>query len=114
MGKRITKTKQVIRGWVNYYYLAEMKKFLFELDAWFRRRIRMVFLKRWKRAKTKIKNLMKLGLDVDSAKRIGYSRKGYWRLSKTVEMSLAISNKRLEANGFTFFLSLHNEKNGLS
>ena len=110
----ITKTKQVIRGWVNYYYLAEMKKFLFELDAWFRRRIRMVFLKRWKRAKTKIKNLMKLGLDVDSAKRIGYSRKGYWRLSKTVEMSLAISNKRLEANGFTFFLSLYNEKNGLS
>ena len=110
----ITKTKQVIRGWVNYYYLAEMKKFLFELDAWFRRRIRMVFLKRWKRAKTKMKNLMKLGLDVDSAKRIGYSRKGYWRLSKTVEMSLAISNKRLEANGFTFFLSLHNEKNGLS
>ena len=70
------KPKQVMRWWVNYYYLAEIKKFLFELDEWFRRRIRMVFLKRWKRAKTKIKKLMKLGWDVGSAKRIGQSRKG--------------------------------------
>ena len=51
-----------------------------------------------------------LGLDVDSAKRIVYSRKGYGRLSKTVEMSLAISNKKLEANGFMSFLSLYNVK----
>ena len=77
MGKEvwITKTKQVIRGLVNYYYIAEMKKFLLDLEAWFRRRVRMVFLKRGKRAKNKIKKLMKLGLDVDSAKRMGYSRK---------------------------------------
>ena len=110
----ITKTKQVIRGWVNYYYLAEMKTFLMELDQWFRRRIRMVFLKRWKKCKTKMKNLMKLGLDSDSAKRIGYSRKGYWHLSKTTEMHWAISNKRLESIGFIFFLTLYNEKNGIS
>ena len=94
-------------------FVVLQKKFLLDLDAWFRRRVRMVFLKRWKRAKTKIKNLMKLGLDVDSVKRIVYSRKGYWLLSKTVEMSLAISNKKLEANGFMFFLSLYNVKRTL-
>ena len=79
----IEKANQIVRGWTYYFYLAEMKSFLLELDQWFRRRIRMVFLKRWKRAKTKIKNLIKLGLDVDSAKCIGYSRKGYWRLART-------------------------------
>ena len=62
----------------------------------------MVFLKRWKRAKTQIKKLIKLGLDVDSAKCIGYSRIGYWRLAKTHEINKAMSNARLERNGFLF------------
>ena len=64
----------------------------------------MVFLKRWKRAKTQIKKLIKLGLDVDSAKCIGYSRIGYWRLAKTHEINKAMSNARLERNVFLFFL----------
>ena len=70
----------------------------------------MVFLKRGKRAKNKIKSLIKLGLDVDSAKRIGYSWKGYWRLAKTHEISKAISNARLERNGFLFFLPVYTRK----
>lgn len=63
-----------------------------------------------KRAKTKIKNLINWGLDVDSAKRIGYSRKGHWRLAKTHEISKAISNARLERNGFLFFLPVYTMK----
>ena len=106
----IEKANQIVRGWTYYFYLAEMKSFLLELDQWFRRRIRMVFLKRWKRAKTKIKNLIKLGLDVDSAKCIGYSRKGYWRLAKTHEINKAMSNARLERNGFLFFLPVYTRK----
>lgn len=106
----IEKANQIVRGWTYYFYLAEMKSFLLELDQWFRRRIRMVFLKRWKRAKTKIKNLIKLGLDVDSAKCIGYSRKGYWRLARTHEISKAMSNARLERNGFLFFLPVYTRK----
>ena len=106
----IEKANQIVRGWTYYFYLAEMKSFLLELDQWFRRRIRMVFLKRWKRAKTKIKNLIKLGLDVDSAKCIGYSRKGYWRLARTHEISKAMSNARLERNVFLFFLPVYTRK----
>ena len=106
----IEKANQIVRGWTYYFYLAEMKSFLLELDQWFRRRIRMVFLKRWKRAKTKIKNLIKLGLDVDSAKCIGYSRKGYWRLARTHEICKAMSNARLERNGFLFFLPVYTRK----
>ena len=104
------KANQVVRGWVNYFYLAEMKIFLRELDHWFRRRIRMVFIKRWKRPKTIIRNLIKLGLDEDSAKCIGYSRKGYWRIARNPQINIAMSNTKLEKNGFLFFLPLYEEK----
>ena len=104
------KANQVVRGWVNYFYLAKMKIFLRELDHWFRRRIRMVFIKRWKRPKTIIRNLIKLGLDEDSAKCIGYSRKGYWRVARNPQINIAMSNTKLEKNGFLFFLPLYEEK----
>lgn len=106
----ITKANQVVRGWVNYFYLAEMKKYLTNLDSWFRRRIRMVFLKRWKKPKTKIRNLMKLGLDENGAKCVGYSRKGYWRVAQNPLISIAMPNTKLEKNGFLFFLPLYEEK----
>ena len=60
--------------------------------------------------KNKIKNLIKLGLDVDTSKRIGYSRKGYWCLAKTHEISKAMSNARLERNVFLFFLLVYTRK----
>ncbi|MCS4485765.1 hypothetical protein NXS11_02525 [Staphylococcus sp. GRT3] len=45
--------------------------------------------------KTKRKMLQKYGLDIDSAKRIAYSRKKYWRLSKTQEVHRALTTKQL-------------------
>ena len=60
--------------------------------------------------KNKIKNLIKLGLDVDTSKRIGYSRKGYWLLAKTHELNKAMSNARLERNVFLFFLLVYTRK----
>ena len=70
----------------------------------------MVFIKRWKRPKTIIRNLIKLGLDEDSAKCIGYSRKGYWRVARNPQINIAMSNTKLEKNGFLFFLPLYEEK----
>ncbi len=43
---RKTRLNQVIRGWVNYFKLADMKQALKELDKWTRSRIRMVTWKR--------------------------------------------------------------------
>ena len=62
------------------------------------------------KSKNKIKKLIKLGLDVDNSKRIGYSRKGYWCLAKTNEISKAMSNARLERNVFLFFFPVYTRK----
>lgn len=38
--------KVFIRGWVNYYRIAKISKFLIRIDEWMRRRIRMIYWKR--------------------------------------------------------------------
>lgn len=54
--------RQYVVGWVNYFKLADMKQLLLRIDEWYRRRLRMVIWKQWKRIKTKLKNLIKLGV----------------------------------------------------
>lgn len=94
------KLKQFITGWVNYYKLADMKKLLQGTDEWMRRRIRMVFWKKWKRVRTRYRNLRKLGITHENAMRLANSRKGYWRIAETSIINQALSNARLERAGF--------------
>ena len=94
------KLKRFITGWVNYYKLADMKKLLQSTDEWMRRRIRMVFWKKWKRVRTRYRNLRKLGISHANAIRLANSRKGYWRIAGTPTINEALSNARLERAGF--------------
>ncbi|MDE6906487.1 MAG: group II intron reverse transcriptase/maturase, partial [Lachnospiraceae bacterium] len=73
--KREEKYQQFVRGWVNYFKLADMKKFLRETDEWARRRIRAVYWKQWKKVKTKYRMLKALGLEHWKAKELACSRK---------------------------------------
>lgn len=52
-----------IRGWLEYFKLADMKSKLQEIDEWYRRRLRMCIWKCWKKEKTRFKNLMRCGID---------------------------------------------------
>jgi len=97
------KLTQYIRGWVNYFRIAEMKGLIKKTDSWLRRKIRCYIWKNWKKTKTRYKNLRKLGLGQEASKRLAYSRKKYWRLSKTKEISIALTNKRLEKAGYPTF-----------
>ena len=45
--------QQFVRGWVEYYKLADMKSLLKETDQWARRRIRAVYWKQWKKPRTR-------------------------------------------------------------
>lgn len=78
-GKRKQKLKEYIQGWVGYYHLANMKRFCQDIDEWLRRRIRMCIWKAWKLFKTRIRDLVKCGVQEYNARRWGYC-KGYWRV----------------------------------
>ena len=52
---RALKLTQFIRGWVNYFGMADMKKLLKETDEWLRHKIRTIYWKQWKKVKTKFR-----------------------------------------------------------
>ena len=95
--------RQYITGWVNYFKLANMKSLLIETDKWYRRRLRMVIWKQWKRIKTRFQNLMKLGISRFKAMMFSNTRKGYWRTAKSPILSTSITNESLHKAGYTFF-----------
>lgn len=96
--KREEKYKQYVRGWVNYFKLADMKQLLKETDEWARRRIRAVYWKQWKKIKTKYRMLKALGLEQWRAKELACSRKGYWRMAKVLNQ--VFSNKIIAKLGY--------------
>lgn len=107
MEVRYKKLKQVIRGWVNYFKIANMGKIVQKLDKWIRRRIRMCYWKQWKKIKTKHDNLVKLGIENHEAWKFANTRKSYWRISDTPFMHQALNNKTLEKLGYTSLTSVY-------
>lgn len=100
--KRKEKLSQFIRGWVNYFKLADMKSLLMETDEWYRRRLRMVLWKRWKRISTKQTNLMKLGVNKQKAWEYANTRKSYWHIANSWILSKTVTNERLRKAGYVF------------
>ncbi len=90
---RYRKLREYITGWMNYYALSEYYRPLPLLDQWIRRRIRMCYLKQWRRPRTRIRHLIRLGVPVRQAISIGLSSKGYYRLAKTFAVQMGLTNK---------------------
>lgn len=92
-----------ISGWVQYFKLAKMKSFLIMIDGWFRRRLRMVIWKQWKRIRTKLRNLINLGIPKGMAWEWANTRKAYWRIANSPILARAITTLRLKQAGYVFF-----------
>ncbi|WNS75452.1 group II intron maturase-specific domain-containing protein [Bacillus sp. DTU_2020_1000418_1_SI_GHA_SEK_038] len=91
----ISKINEVITGWINYYGIANMKKFILDTQQWLNHRLRQLIWKRWKRPKTRYKMLRKYGINHDEAMKLANSRKGYWRLSRSETLHQAITKEKL-------------------
>jgi len=100
---RRKKLNDCIRGWVNYFRLADMKNFLKRFDGYYRRRLRMVYWKSWKKIKTKREYLRKLGMSKSYAEKFSNTRKGYWRTAGSPILSQSLSNQKLREIGYLYF-----------
>ena len=92
--------KVFMQGWLGYYAIADMKSMIDEWDGWLRRRLRMYIWKQWKRPKTRVANLKKLGMEDWKAYRNGNTRKGYWAVAGSGILNTTITNKRLAQAGY--------------
>jgi RNA-directed DNA polymerase len=100
MDARIYRLNLLIRGWVNYFGLADMLYLCQRLDEWLRRRLRMCFWKQWKKVKTKHAFLVRLGISTDKAWEYANTRKGYWHIANSWILACSITNRYLEQSGF--------------
>jgi RNA-directed DNA polymerase len=105
MAERIERLNRYLRGWMNYFGISQHYTLIEELDGWLRRRRRMCYWKQWRRPRTRITKLLKLGTTKRHAILTGISRKGYWRLSKTLATHTGMTNQWLEQQGL---LSIRN------
>jgi group II intron reverse transcriptase/maturase len=99
--------KQYIIGWVNYFRLADMKSLLPRVDEWYRRRLRAIIWKQWKRIRTRFRNLIKLGILKYKAWEYANTRKSYWRTANSPILKRAIANSRLKQAGYTLFVDVY-------
>ncbi|WP_262490958.1 group II intron reverse transcriptase/maturase [Mycobacterium simiae] len=67
MQYRITKLNQFVRGWMGYFGLVTTERRFSDLDEWFRRRMRQIRWKEWKRGRTRVANLRALGIRASPA-----------------------------------------------
>lgn len=90
MEERIGLLNTYLVGWMGYFRLADTRSVIYALDQWVRRRLRMCYLKQWKKPKTRRRNLIALGIPRDWAVKISGSRKGPWRLANTPQVNKAL------------------------
>ena len=106
---RKTKLNQIIRGWVQYFKLADMKTVMQSIDEWLRRRIRMITWKRWKKVRTRFENLQKLGVAKEKAWEWANTRKSYWHTANSWILATTLTNARFEKQGYLSFLKYYLE-----
>jgi RNA-directed DNA polymerase len=94
----------VLRGWINYFRLAETKGFAEEIDQWVRRRLRLILWRQWKRPWTRFKRLMKFGIAEERAARSAFNGRGPWYNSGASHMNQALPKKFFESMGLLSML----------
>ncbi|VAW64810.1 Retron-type RNA-directed DNA polymerase [hydrothermal vent metagenome] len=99
MQYQLYKLTLYLRGWINYYGIANAYQKCVDLDHWIRRRVRMCYWRQWRKPRTKVANLLRLGASKDWAVTCGSTRKGPWRSSKTPGIQQALSNHYLKEEG---------------
>ncbi|MHB8897084.1 MAG: group II intron reverse transcriptase/maturase [Candidatus Geothermincolia bacterium] len=99
MEERLKRLAWYLRGWMGYFGISDYYRPVPELDHWLRRRVRLCYWKQWRWCKTRIRNLLALGTNRRHAILTGLSRKGYWRLSKTLATQTGMTNEWLAKQG---------------
>ena len=95
MDERIEKINAVIRGWINYFKIGNMKKVLVRIDEHLRTRMRIVIWKQWKTREKRYWGLRKLGAPKWMAQQSAGFGGHYQAVTKTA--GLRLINKEILA-----------------
>lgn len=105
--ERIARLNLVMKGWINYFRLANMYGKLQEIDVWVRRRLRRCIWHDWKKPNRKMKNLMRLGIPSGMAYAWSRTRMGGWAVACSPMLGTTITLDRLGRRGYVSMLSYY-------
>jgi group II intron reverse transcriptase/maturase len=88
-----------VRGWWEYFQLANVRRPVYQLEAWIRRHIRKCFWLRWHDPRGRLRSLRRLGLR-GTALGVATSSRGAWAVAKQPELHRALNNATLRRHGF--------------
>ena len=89
VGQVIKELQPLLRGWIAYFKLAEVKNTFEELDGWIRRKLRCLLWRQWKRVYPRVKRLMQRGIAEARAWRSATNGRGPWWNSGASHMNEA-------------------------
>ena len=102
--RAIERLNPVLRGWVAYFRLTEVKGVLEDLDGWIRRKLRTVLWRQWKRVYARAKNLMRAGIDEVRAWRSATNGRGPWWNGGASHMNAAYPKSWFDRMGLVSLL----------
>ncbi|MGD9420496.1 MAG: group II intron reverse transcriptase/maturase [Verrucomicrobiota bacterium JB025] len=91
--------QRYIRGWWNYFKLADWQREVTNLSGWIRRHMRKCFWLRWKTPRGRINAMKRLGVR-GRALGQGYSSRGAWPMARHPAVQQALKNRVLKRYGF--------------
>ncbi len=94
----------LLRGWMQYFRLAEVKGIFEDLDGWLRRKLRCLLWRQWKRPFTRAKNLMKRGLEEMRAWKSAMNGRGPWWNAGASHMNQAFPKAYFDRRGLISLL----------
>ena len=97
----------VLRGWVAYFRMAEVKASFEELDAWLRRKMRCIVWRQWKRPRTRFRELRRRGLDEARAAASAFNGRGAWWNAGASHMNHAVPTAMLRRLGLVSLIEEH-------
>jgi group II intron reverse transcriptase/maturase len=113
MDERIQKLNWVIRGWVNYFAIGNMKSVMSRTDSHLRTMIRIVIWKQWKTAQKRRWGLLKLGCPEWIANKISQWGNHYFFVATKSGISRVITKEILIKRGLLSCLDYYNERHSL-
>lgn len=117
-GRRLSTTilvlNPLLRGWMSYFRLTQVKSVLEDMDGWVRHKLRALLWRQWKRPFTRAKALMRQGLPRERAWQSATNGRGPWWNAGASHMNHAFPKSYFDRMGLVSLVDTHRRFQGVS
>lgn len=113
LDSRIERLNWVIRGWINYFSMTNMKSVMESIDERLRTRLRVIIWKQWKKKSRRLWGLLKLGVPKWIADKVSGWGDHYQLVAQRSVLKRAISKPVLAKRGLVSCLDYYLKRHAL-